>query len=573
MHRNLVRIFMKIMMLSALLVTTVLSSTVLQPTVRAINTSYYVDCSGGINGNGSLGSPWNNLTSVNSQTFQSGDQLLFKRGTTCTGQLMFTGSGASGSPIVVDAYGSGSLPILNGNGNQDGAIYLQNISYLTIQNLEIMNSGSSLPYVRGIQIKATGGTTGTFRNISIKNNVIHDIRGTSDHWSSGAIFVSSDTPNTNNNYDQLLIDNNTIYNSDTMGVVVTGSGSQSQTNPNMTGWTYNTNVKVSNNYIHDLKFDPILVGASDTPIIEYNRAYDITTPSGEYTDGIWTFTSKNIWTQYNEVARMTFSGSGDGLAFDCDWGGRGTCNHQYNYVHDNPYGFILVCCSSNTTGNGNNYSGGVTRFNITQNTGGANIKWDGSQNPSTPPHFKMDIYNNTFYEPNQTLYAQTRDSGLFQNNIIVASGGSPCTNAGTCSNNAFSGGISSAGTSAVTNDPLFILPSTGGDGRQNAEGFKLKVGSPALGSGAVVSSNGGLDFFGNSVSSLAAPNIGAYNGAGFGVTNTGFESGNLNSWTNLGELPPPIRTRIADRGRCRPLHLIQASSNMLQVLRLTRSIS
>ena len=76
----------------------------------AVGSSFYVDCSALTNGSGTQASPWNNLATVNGTTFAAGDQILFKRGTTCVGQLWPKGSGASGNPITVSAYGTGARP-------------------------------------------------------------------------------------------------------------------------------------------------------------------------------------------------------------------------------------------------------------------------------------------------------------------------------------------------------------------------------------------------------------------------------------------------------------------------------
>src|SRR5215204_498440 len=60
------------------------------PSVAA---TYYVDCSAAANGNGTQASPWNNLATVNARTFAPGDNLVFKRGTTCTGFFYFSSAG------------------------------------------------------------------------------------------------------------------------------------------------------------------------------------------------------------------------------------------------------------------------------------------------------------------------------------------------------------------------------------------------------------------------------------------------------------------------------------------------
>ncbi len=91
------------------------SSTGVTPvTPPAGPTTYYLDCSAVANGSGTQASPWNSLATANARTFQPGDELLLNRGTTCNGALDPQGSGSSASPIVVDAYGTGALPVING---------------------------------------------------------------------------------------------------------------------------------------------------------------------------------------------------------------------------------------------------------------------------------------------------------------------------------------------------------------------------------------------------------------------------------------------------------------------------
>ncbi|UCC22785.1 MAG: hypothetical protein JSW23_01575, partial [Planctomycetota bacterium] len=79
---------------------------------------YYVDSNDG-NDNNSGTSPeqaWKSLAPVNSMTFMPGNKILFKAGTTYTGQLKPQGSGAEGSPIVINMYGDGNKPRIDGEG-------------------------------------------------------------------------------------------------------------------------------------------------------------------------------------------------------------------------------------------------------------------------------------------------------------------------------------------------------------------------------------------------------------------------------------------------------------------------
>src|SRR5258706_6298861 len=99
--------------------------------------SYYIDCSADSNGSGTQASPWNNLTTVSNMTFNGSDQILFKRGTTCSGQLWPKGSGSAATPITIDSYGSGALPIINGGTGNNAAVRLYNQQGWHIQNSEV----------------------------------------------------------------------------------------------------------------------------------------------------------------------------------------------------------------------------------------------------------------------------------------------------------------------------------------------------------------------------------------------------------------------------------------------------
>ena len=100
------------------------------------SSAYYLDCSANQNGNGTDGSPWNSPAAVNAFTFRPGDYLFIKRGTVCKGTLMPQGSGASNAAIVIDTYGTGAQPVING-GSGEEALKLFNQQYWEINNLEL----------------------------------------------------------------------------------------------------------------------------------------------------------------------------------------------------------------------------------------------------------------------------------------------------------------------------------------------------------------------------------------------------------------------------------------------------
>ncbi len=163
----------------------------------------------------------------------------------------------------------------------------------------------------------------------------------------------------------------------------------------------------------------------------------------------------------------------------------------------------------------------IIRYNISQNDGAAKSNFGllgGLVSGAV-----AQIYNNTIYMPagdNGDITDGTPSSGasaVFTNNIIYKLGtGGYATARTTWSHNLMYGNHPSsepADSAKVTTDPQFVAPGGAGNGRTSAGAYQLRSGSPALGTGALVSGNGGLDFFGNPVSSTTSPNIGAYNGA------------------------------------------------------------
>lgn len=160
----------------------------------------------------------------------------------------------------------------------------------------------------------------------------------------------------------------------------------------------------------------------------------------------------------------------------------------------------------------------IVRYNISQN--------DGSSNSVLPHQAYVKTggtaqwYNNDVYlssTDNAPIFGDAAPTGLsYSNNIIYKLGTGGYGTGGTWSHNTFYGNHPTsepADSAKLTTDPLFVSPGTGGAGRSTATGYKLKTGSPAIGSGVLISGNGGLDFFGNAVSSTAASDRGAYNGA------------------------------------------------------------
>ncbi|MFJ1809582.1 MULTISPECIES: carbohydrate binding domain-containing protein [unclassified Streptomyces] len=511
---------------------------------HAAGSTYYVDCSAASNGTGTSSSPWNSLAGPNATTFAPGDQLLFKRGTTCTGLLHPLGSGsAAGGSITMSAYGTGALPVIAGGGGTD-AIYLYNQQYWEISDLEVTNTGAvtGANERRGVYVVLENYGTGHHYKISNLN--IHDVNGTESKagdGSAGIQFSVIGTTTTPTTFDDLVIDGNTVSNIHRSGINMSSVwGCRPSIGCSSTNWTPFTNVVVQNNTVHDTSGDGIVVQSSQGAVMQHNVVYNAA-KGNSANAGIWAWDSDNTVIQYNEAyGTQKNSGNSDGQGFDVDYGQDGTIV-QYNYSHDNAGGFILFCGCG---GGMHLASNAAVRYNVSQNDRLRAITMDGSQDSR--------FYNNTIYIPSGSTANVLEVTGAWNdltlaNNIIynLGSGGYVYTTGQPASNfawrnNLFYGNHPASEPSdpgKITANPLLASPGSGGTGIGSVTGYQLTAGSPAVGAGVVIPNNGGQDYWGSAVPSVCAPDIGAdqYSSPSDSTClaneNLGFETGTTSAWS------------------------------------------
>jgi len=157
-------------------------------------TTYYVDSVAGNDANAGTSESlaWQTLTKVSSASLAPGDSLLLKRGSVWTGTLTVSRSGTAAQNILIGAYGSGELPLIQ-NSAQNGVSLTG--SYLTVENiatkaiattLEAGCSNNPTGFILGFDlgagshsnilryVQATGGYAGVFiRSGSYSNQVLH----------------------------------------------------------------------------------------------------------------------------------------------------------------------------------------------------------------------------------------------------------------------------------------------------------------------------------------------------------------------------------------------------------------
>jgi parallel beta-helix repeat protein len=507
----------------------------------ALNTTYYVDATGGADSNAgtSQAAPWKTLAKVNATTFSQGDKILLRAGQQWVEQLKPKGSGVSGNPITIGAYGDGPRPIVDGRNvpytpAAAAAVLLHNVSYWTVTGLEVVNDTgtnnvgtvSARGQNRsGIMVYNTSGATKS--GIVIRDNYVHSVNGCfecagANAQTNGGIAVVADTMNGLSNgsssYNGVQILDNIVERVGRTGIVF---------NDHSTGLLFylvvegalSKNVTIAGNRLKDIEGDGIILAGSVNNLIERNRidTAGLVTVAGSTQPGtVGMFIAKTINSvmQFNEVSGVRFNVV-DGQAYDVDLL---TSNSivQYNYSHDNEGGMILLM--------GGLFSGtnATIRYNLSVNDA---FVTNGVFTLSSGLMSGAKIYNNTaFIAPGLTSKPidQSGWSGdnhnpwTFRNNVIVNHGTGtweyPKGSGTTISHNLIFGNHTAgevADANKITADPLMLAPSNvAPEGLDAVTGYMLAPSSPAVGSGVIISGSGDRDYFGNPVSPGVPPTRG-----------------------------------------------------------------
>lgn len=318
---------------------------------------------------------WQTLSKVNATTFQAGDRILLAAGSSWTGMLRPLGSGRAGAPITISSCGDGPRPVIDGGG-APAAIWLEDQQHWAIENLEIRNTATNrmvqgylsgkhrkegketaVPGERsGIAVRAAG--TQRLAGLRIAHCDIHSVQGSSwrlaqpGMYDNAGIHVNTAAP-----FDGVVIENNTVHDLDTIGIIAwVGTGGKAHNWQAQDPGPWGRGLVVKNNRVVKTGADGIIVGSSDGALIEGNVCFDAgahamkqPAVSGDpkadvmHIAGIWCIASREAVFQHNEVARVrVFEQPADSMAFDVDVGCRGTITFQHNYTHDNPGGTLMI---------------------------------------------------------------------------------------------------------------------------------------------------------------------------------------------------------------------------------------
>jgi hypothetical protein len=386
---------------------------------------FYVDASGG-NDAHSGQSPalaWKTMAAVNAHRFLPGDHLYFHAGQEFAGMMRSAGSGTSAAPIVVASYSGGHLPRLVGEGGL-ATVLLADVSFWTLQDIEVTNDGRQEGKRTGILLEATHSGE-TVHGITIEHVHVYNVRGLTGEENSakdtGGIGIFAPALDRPARFDGVLIEGCTIEHVDNIGIWLNTYPSLNPIDPRWTS-ARNEHIHITGNRVNDTGRNAIIVRQALAPIIEGNTV--IHASARHHGNAIFTRSTRDAVIRSNEVSFTGTGPSGENAAFDADIDSLHTVI-EYNWSHDNQGGLFSLC--NNPYGDANVTDGTVVRFNVSENDGIRAFGFSGRVTQST-------IYNNTVligpghkeaivearpFSESKPRYA---DGATFFNNIVIILG-------------------------------------------------------------------------------------------------------------------------------------------------------
>ena len=344
--------------------------------------------------------------------------------------------------------------------------------------------------------------------------------GVHDNFNNGGIVFRVRGNTVPTKFDGVLIENNEIRNISGVGIRTKSTWEADPDDPRGVarpiGRHAHLNVVVRGNRVSDVTRNAIIIGSADAPLAEYNvMGPRIATETTGNT--LYNYATDDALIQYNEAFGNHGPASDkDRGGFDADYNSRNT-EFRYNYSHDNNFAFAIM----------RKYGQGIYfHHNIS-----VNDRYGFLHYGFYDDHAISDVIvsNNTFYStsPNMMMFMnfgplrEPIDTTIVDNIFVFAGegatwGSDPSAERGNVFENNIVIGLEDPNYIDLTADPLLRAPGDGGTEIDMTDpnrlaGYKLCLGSPALGAGTPGSNDATKDFWGDSINSI---NIGAYGGEG-----------------------------------------------------------
>lgn len=338
---------------------------------------YFVDSVDGSDNNAgtSRDRAWRSIEKVNATVFQPGDRIFLRSGSVWTGTLHPKGSGAEGRPIVMDRYGDGALPLVNGAG-AESALLLDNQEFWEIRNLAFTNDAPEEGLRRGVLVRARN-TGRALRHIYLTGLHVHHVKGKlgADIVSktTGGIAIEVRGKEKPSRFDDIRIENCRVEHVDNTGIYTWSDYSPHPRDPLWAELRF-TRVVVRGNSITDTGKNAMGVRASLAPLIERNTVRK--SSSRLHGNAIYVFGCKDAIIQYNDVAETRFDRI-EGAAFDSDYNSEGTII-QFNHSHANGGGLVNLCNNPASPAPRGYNTGTIVRNNISRDELERVIGFDGT---------------------------------------------------------------------------------------------------------------------------------------------------------------------------------------------------
>jgi len=504
-------------------------------------TAYYLDSDAG-NDSNQGNSPelaWKTVEKINETPLGPGDQILFRRGGSWTGNFTPKGSGNEEQKIVIGAYGSGPAPVLDARGEiasgeeASYTIRLYNQEYIEVRDLNIKNfkpfevpeqitdNVFSNSVKMGIYVE--GEDCGSLHGISFINLEISDINGAMNTKHNGGIFMKiswnkDPAKRVPSNFVDLLLSDCWIHDVDRTGFSNISEWQNRSLNSNqgdrltdgkIHNWYPSENVIIRNNRFERSGANALIIRVSNAPLIEHNLFTHCSIKGSG--NASFPFNCDDALFQYNEACYTYYNTPADSWngrkdadagGFDSDWKCKNTII-QYNYSHHNGFGGALVCCDGN---NANGFNDGtILRYNIFEDNRHHIIRVSGTATNTM-------IYNNLFYsgespDPRMLIYHKRwngySDSVAYHNNIFYSGHPENSINLTESTRNIFNNNLYYGPIENLQDDPnginanpMFTGTPGSGFGWQSWLVFLLQEGSPAIDKGMKIDGKPLEDFRG-----------------------------------------------------------------------------
>lgn len=328
-------------------------------------TYYYIDNVGGDDSNTGTSetAAFRSVKKINTIVFTPGDAILFKRGGKWTETLKPLGNGIAGNRIVIGAYGTGELPIIDVEGkkhNNDfmsASIILFNQEYWEIRDLEVRNfeKGNPVKPTKKAGILILAKDIGTLHDFKFENLKISNVNGSLKTRTNGGLFINVIADNAPEkrvptNFDGIYVNNCYFLNVDRGGFInqsfwrkrdMNSKFGELCANGKVNNWFPSNNIIIEHSKFENVGGNGLVTRVAESPLVQYNlfvKCGSKTTGNASYPyncdNALWQF-NEACYTVYNE-------GDIDASGFDSDYMCKNTII-QYNYSHHNDWGGLLVC--------------------------------------------------------------------------------------------------------------------------------------------------------------------------------------------------------------------------------------